>query len=179
MFRGFAFGVLIAAAGIVSGCVATDDIEFSARNAQVELDLHSFVRGQSNELLEKTQNLLSSAQRGAMSPRKMGRNLESTVNLMDQIHMNLPSLLADQDVEIADMRQQVRDGSLNKAVLKQRSNDIQTYRKALLASLNASAVRAASTVEVLKLSGNQELTSPAHDLSRDLHAARTMIEMQL
>ena len=96
--------------------------------------------------------------------------------------MNLPSLLAAQDVEIADLRQQVTDGALDKATLKARTKDIATYRKALLGSLNAIAARAGSTVQALNGSGRNDLmqlSGPAQDLSRDLEAVRTMIEMQL
>ena len=98
--------------------------------------------------------------------------------------MNLPSLLAAQDVEIADLRQQVTDGALDKATLKARTKDIATYRKALLGSLNAIAARAGSTVQALNGSGPgrddlMQLSGPAQDLSRDLEAVRTMIEMQL
>ena len=182
MYRGLACGIAIAVTGLVAGCVTQDEASFSARNAQVEIDLRSYVRGQSNELLELTERLLSTSQKSKTSSRKMGRTLDETITLMNQIHMNLPSLLAAQDVEIADLRQQVTNGALDKATLKTRTNDIATYRKALLRSLNASAARAGSTVQALNGLGRDDLmqlSGIAQDLSRDLEAVRTMIEMQL
>lgn len=41
MYRGLAFGMAIAVTGLVTGYVTQDEASFSARNAQVELDLHS------------------------------------------------------------------------------------------------------------------------------------------
>ena len=76
MYRGLACGIAIAITGLVAGCVTQDEASFSARNAQVELDLHSYVRGQSNELLELTEGLLSTSQKSKTPSRKMGHTLD-------------------------------------------------------------------------------------------------------
>ncbi len=182
MIRGLACSILIGLTGVLAGCSSSGDATFATRNAQVEFDLYSFVRGQSNDLLDITQDLQIAVKKSNPSPRKLDRDLENSVTLMDQIHMNLPSLLAAQDVEIAELRQKVADGTIDKTILKARTSDMQTYRKALLASLDASASHAAFTVDALIGSTNpdlMQLSNPAKALSRDLRAARTMIQMQL
>lgn len=173
---------LVALTTLVAGCSDVTDTSFSARNAQVELDLHSLMRSQSNELLSMAQKLDVSSKQGFTSPRKLSRSLNDAVMQMDQIHMNLPSLLAAQDVEIADLRQQVREGVMAKSVLETRTQAIDVYRKGLLGSLDASAARAKSTFNALAATNRHDLsnqTDQASGLSRDLQAARTMIYMQL
>ena len=76
MYRGLACGIAIAVTGLVAGCVTQDEASFSARNAQVEIELRSYVRGQSNELLELTEGLLSTSQKSKTSSRKMGHTLD-------------------------------------------------------------------------------------------------------
>jgi hypothetical protein len=143
------------------------------------------VRGQSNDLLSLTQNLETRAKRNFTSPQKLDRDLERAVTHMDQLHMNLPALLAAQDVEIAELREMLSNDAISKSALKGRAQEIQTYRKGLLGSLNASVARATLTSQALlnaQSSGRAELgrqTRTAQDLTRDVKAARTMIEMQL
>jgi hypothetical protein len=178
-------GVFLGLAVVVGGCSNTSEATFATRNAQVELDLHSLVRSQSNELLMMTQSLEGRATSGLSSVKKLDRDLEMSTTQMDQIHMNLPSLLADQDVEIAELRQDVSNGLASRAELKQRMKAIHTYRKALMTSLDASATRAAATFNALssgQLTRHGNLTVQKHrtqDLARDLKDARTMIAMQL
>jgi hypothetical protein len=178
-------GIFLGLAVVVGGCSHTSEATFATRNAQVELDLHSLVRSQSNELLMMTKNLESHATSEFSSIKKLDRDLEMSTTQMDQIHMNLPSLLADQDVEIAELRQDVSNGLATKDHLNQRMQAIQTYRKALLSSLDASATRASATFNALssaQATRHGNLTVQKHrtqDLARDLKDARTMIAMQL
>ena len=129
--------------------------------------------------------LESHALRNFASSKRLNRDLEETVTHMDQLHMNLPALLAAQDVELAELREGVLKGAIEKAALKSRGQDIQTYRKALLGSLDASAARAnlaAQKLTAIHSTGRSDLgeqTQTANGLARDLKAARTMIEMQL
>lgn len=162
----------------IVGCVQPAETSFAARNDQVELDLHSLVRGQSNALLSMTLALEKSAAKGFSSPRKLGETLVDSIDQMDQIQINLPSLLADQDVEIADLRQD----PANKSTLKARYKAMRDYRGALIQSLGASQTRAQQTVKALQASGRADLIPHLRDaqiLSRDLNAARVMIQMQM
>ena len=185
--RTLACGVLIGALGLVAGCSSMSEPSFATRNAEanLDLDLQSLVRAQSNDLLSLTQDLESYGKRGFTSAKRLTRDLEKTVIHMDQLHMNLPALLAAQDVELAELRDGVSNGIAQKSTLKARGQEIQTYRKALLGSLNASAVRANSTAQQLTatLDGGRTDLQPqaqaAHSLARDLDSARSMIEMQL
>ena len=179
MFRRITCALFLGFAGFIGGCSETSDTHFSTRNAQEELDLHSAVRGQSNELLGMTQQLQVFAKQGFASPKKLTRELDDTASQIDQIQMNIPTLLAAQDVEIEDLRQQVRNGTASKDALKLRAMQVSTYRTALLASLNASAARTASTLNALKTTklNNQRLRM--HALDSDLKAVRSMIELQL
>ena len=152
------------------------------KNKIVELDLHSLVRGQSNELLSMTEALQKNASRSFSSPGKLSETLEESIVQMDQIHMNLPTLLADQDVEIAAMRQAVADKTTSKSVLKARYEAMRAYRTALIQSLDSSAARTTQTLRALQASERSDLMPLMQDakiLSRDLNAARTMIQMQM
>ncbi|MGH1576134.1 hypothetical protein [Planktotalea sp.] len=183
--RNFTSGVLIGLSIIVSGCVSNTEASFASRNAEVELDLHSLVRGQSNDLLSLTQNLETRAAKHFSAPKKLANDLEKTVIHMDQLHLNLPTLLAHQDVELAELRALLAEGAIGKSTLKARAQDIRTYRKALITSLSASESRANLTSNALAAahqSGRSDLSGHANTakaLSRDVKAARTMIEMQL
>ena len=178
--RIIASAVLLGLSSLVTGCVSSVEPTFASRNARADLDLRSIVRTQSNDLLSMTVDLETHAKGNFRSAKKLARDLEETVTHMDQLHMNLPALLAQQDVEIAELRDRVRNGTVQKADMQARAQAIQTYRKSLIGSLSASAARANITVNGLK--GRSDLAPQArtaHDLARDLRAARTMIEMQL
>mgnify|MGYP000409819608 CR=1 FL=1 len=179
MLRRLTCAIFLALAGFIGGCAQTPQTSYSTRNTQFDLDLQSTVRGQSNDLLEMTQQLQSFAQKGFLTPQKLTRELETTASQIDQIQMNVPTLLADQDVEIAELRQQVRRGTASDETLKTRAMQVSTYRTALLASLNASATRTASTLHALRSTklNNQRLRLRA--LDQDLGAVRSMIEMQM
>ncbi|MEP5155168.1 hypothetical protein [Planktotalea sp.] len=175
-------GIFLGFSGLVTGCTGVSEPTFATRNAEanLELDLQSVVRTQSNELLALTQALQAHGVRNFNATKKLNRDLDETAAHMDQLHLNLPALLASQDVELAELRE-----TANKAAVKERVQAIQAYRKALLASLNASAARANETAEKMiaaETTGRQDLKDPsvnAQYLARDLEAARTMIEMQL
>ncbi|MGB7318030.1 MAG: hypothetical protein WBC85_08705 [Planktotalea sp.] len=180
-------GLILGFSGLVSGCVGITEPTFATRNAEasLDLDMQSLVRNQSNDLLTLTQALENHAKRDFSSSRSLDRDLEETITHMDQLHMNLPALLAAQDVEVAELRDGVLNGSTQKAALSERIQDVQTYRKSLLGSLNASADRANAAAQKLMSAygaGRVDLgaqTQTAQGLARDLKAARTMIEMQL
>ena len=179
MLRRLTCAIFLGLAGFIGGCATNSEPSFSTRNAQVELDLHSAVRGQSNELLGMTQQLQTYAKQGFKAPQKLTRELDNTASQIDQIQMNIPTLLAAQDVEISDLRQEVRNGTTSKADLKTRKMQVSIYRTALLASLNASATRTAATLDALRGTrlNNQKLRM--HALENDLKAVRSMIELQM
>lgn len=185
--RTLACGFLLAFTGAITGCTGMTEPGFATRNAEanLDLDLQSLVRSQSNDLLALTQDLEAHAKRDFSSSKRLNRDLEETVTHMDQLHMNLPALLATQDVELAELREGVDDGDVQKSALSARGKEIQTYRKALLGSLDASAQRVNATAQLLLSTfetGRGDLDPhlrTAQDLARDLKAARTMIEMQL
>ena len=180
-------GLLLGFSGLVAGCTGVTEPSFAMRNAEANLDydLQSLVRTQSNDVLALTQALEAHALRDFAVDKKLSRDLEETATHMDQLHMDLPSLLAAQDVELAELREGIANGTIQKATLKSRAQSIQTYRKALLGSLNASASRATAAAQKLMSAfnaGRSDLathSNTANGLSRDLSAARTMIEMQL
>lgn len=162
------------------GCVQPADVTFAARNDITELKLDSLVRGQANALLSMTQDLETQAKRGFNAPRKLSQTLEDSIAQMDQIQMNLPALLADQDVEIAELRQAVSKKTAQNSELKMRYEAMQNYRNGLLKSLDASAARTALTLRALQGSGGASAyVQDAKTLSRDLDAARSMIQLQM
>jgi len=174
--------IFVALCSLAAGCSPATEPTFSARNVQVELDLHSLVRLQSNELLGMMQDLEAARKANFRSPRKLERALTDGIAQMDQIHMNLPSLLAAQDVEIADLRQDVKKGLASKAILNTRSDEIERFRRALLGSLKASAARTDITLNALSDPQHQTLSDQRQQtigLARDLSDARSMIELQL
>ena len=182
MSRRITCAVFLGLSGFLAGCMDPAEPSFAMKNEQVELDLHSLVRGQSNELLAMTTDLKKTASRALASPRKLGQTLEDSIVQMDQLHMNLPTLLADQDVEIAEMRQGVIDKTMSKSALKARYEAMRAYRSALIQSLESSAARTTQTIQALQSSNRADLkplVQDAHTLSRDLNAARTMIQMQM
>lgn len=178
--RIFSAALLIGCAFLTAGCVSAPDATFSARNAQVDIDLHSIVRGQSNDLLSIALDLEALTLEGFASPKKLSKRLAKATLQMDQVDMNLPSLLATQDVELAELWQGVASGTTQPALLKQRTAEITAYRKALIGSLNASGSRITMTSNALAARGDLAVQSgDAHSLKQDLNAARIMIEMQL
>ncbi len=180
-------GIILGTSGLLAGCSGVSEPSFAMRNAEanLDLDLQSLVRTQSNDLLALTQELESHAKRDFASSKRLDRDLEEAATQMDQLHMNLPALLAAQDVEIAELREGIRQGTVQKTALNARSKSVQSYRKALLGSLIASASRANLTAVGLSEAHQSGRTDLAHhsqtatDIARDLKAARTMIEMQL
>lgn len=174
--------VMLGFAALSAGCTQSNQVEFASRNAQSDLDLNGIVRGQSNELLNMAVDLETSAKNNFPAPKRLRRTLNDAIAQSDQVSLNLPSLLAAQDVELADLRAQVSDGTAGKTTLKERESAIQTYRKALIGSLDGSAKRAAYTAQTLQAStqpGLGEQAQIAQDLAQDLKDARTMIAMQL
>ena len=182
MIRKVTCAVFLGLSSILAGCGEPTEPSFAMKNEIVELDLHSLVRGQSNELLSMTEALQKNASRSFSSPRKLSETLEESIVQMDQIHMNLPTLLADQDVEIATMRQAVADKTTSKSALKARYEAMRAYRTALIQSLDSSAGRTSQTLRALQASERPDLMPLMQDakiLSLDLNAARTMIQMQM
>lgn len=183
--RNVASVVLLGLTVLITGCVSGPEATFATRNATADVDLRSIVRTQSNDLLAMTMDLESHTKSNFRASKKLDRDLEETVVHMDQLHMNLPALLAKQDVELAELRDMVSKGTMQKTQMQARTVAIQTYRKSLVASLNASATRvniAANGLKNALSEGRTDLgyqTRTAHELARDLRAARTMIEMQL
>lgn len=185
--RILACGLVLGFAGFTAACSGVSEPSFATRNAEanLDIDLQDLVRAQSNELLALTQDLEGHTKRGFTSSKRLERDLEDTVTHMDQLHLNLPALLAAQDVELAELRAGIVNGTAQKSTFKARTQGIQTYRKALLGSLDASASRAnvaAQTLANALRTGRTDLgrqSHTAHGLARDLKAARTMIEMQL
>lgn len=177
--------ILLGLSFLISGCTNSPDTTFATRNAEVDFDLQSIVRTQSNDMLSLTSDLKNHAISGFRSAKKLDRDLEKTVIHMDQLHMNLPALLAAQDMELAELRDMINKGMADQNALTLRAQEVQTYRKSLVGSLDASAKRAnitAISLESNYATGRADLASPTHtaqDLVRDLRAARTMIEMQL
>lgn len=174
--------LMLGVMGFTAGCAQPTQVEFAARNATSDFDLHSLVRAQSNELLDMAVDLETSAKRDFPAPKRLNRALSEAVVHSDQMALNLPSLLAAQDVELAEMRAQVLEGTLSKDELSARERAIQTYRKGLIGSLDASAKRTAFTAQQLQTSTRPNLGNQAQiaqDLARDLQNARTMIAMQL
>lgn len=179
MIRRLTCAIFLGFAGFIGGCSDTSDAVFSTRNAHEELDLHSTVRGQSNALLNMTDELYTLAQRNQVSPKKLDRELDSAASQVDQMQMNLPTLLAAQDVEIADLRQQVSTGASTKSALADRTQRITVYRKALLASIKASKVRTGSALNAMQAKPQTDQTQRIQALDADLGDMRSMIEMQL
>lgn len=178
--RIIASAVLLGLSFLITGCTSSMEPTFATKNAEADLDLRSIVRTQSNEVLSMTIDLEKHAKGDFRSSKKLSRDLEETVTHMDQLHMNLPALLAQQDVEIAELRDRVTKGTAQKAEMQARVQAIQTYRKSLVGSLSASAARANITANGLKRRSDlAPQARTAHELARDLRAARTMIEMQL
>jgi len=172
--------LLVALSAFTAGCAGGPDAGIATRNVQTNFDLQSVVRGQSNELLALSQTLEEFAQAEFVSLRRFDRELTKAVAQMDQVDMNLPSLLAMQDVELAELSQLIADGLAEDSDHSRRAGEIQTYRRALLASLKASGSRVTLTANALRahefLTAQRDL---AEDLTRDLNAAQVMIEMQL
>lgn len=175
-------GVVLGLSGMATGCTTISEPGFASRNAEADLDfdLQTVVRAQSNDLLALTEALQAHGVRNFSATKKLSRDVDDTASHMDQLHLNLPSLLAAQDVELAELRE-----TASKTALQERMQAIQSYRKALLVSLASSAARANEAAQSLMqahAAGRSELSAPsqnAQDLARDLKAAHTMIEMQL
>lgn len=171
--------VIMGGALFFAGCVQQAEPEFAMRNAQTELDLQSVVRGQANVLLSLAQSLETQAERGFSSPRKLERDLEAAIIELDQLQLNLPELLAEQDVELATLRKLVDEGAMDKSSLRRKREEIRTYRKALITSLDASMSRAALARKALEATPHDLEADMARDLNDDLDSARTTIAMQL
>jgi hypothetical protein len=175
-------GLFLGFSSLITGCTTVSEPTFASRNAEanLDLDLQSIVRSQSNDLLALTEALQAHGARNFSATKKLDRDLDETATHMDQLHLNLPALLASQDVELAELRE-----TASKTTLKERMQAIQAYRKALLVSLTSSASRANDAAQKMMqahASGRTELSTPtqnAQNLARDLKSARTMIEMQL
>lgn len=172
--------VLFGAGFFISGCVSQSEPEFAMRNAvEQDLDLQSIVRGQSNTLLELTLSLEDHAKAGFAAQRRLDKDLDAAIVQLDELHLNLPSLLADQDLALETVRELVSEGALDTSALKAKQSEIQTYRKALLGSLDASATRAALTAQALSKTGMTAQTRQADRLSGDLKDARSSIALQM
>ncbi len=182
MIRKITCAGFLGLASFLAGCGEPSEPSFAIKNEVVDLNLHSLVRGQSNELLSMTEALHLNASRTFTSPRKLSDALDESIVQMDQIHMNLPTLLADQDVEIAALRQAVANKTESKTALKARYEAMRAYRASLIQSLQSSAARTDQTLQAIQTSGRPDLMPLMQDakfLSRDLNAARTMIQMQM
>lgn len=182
MIRKMTSAGFLGLASLLAGCGEPSEPSFAMKNEVVELDLHSLVRGQSNELLSMTEALQKSASRTSTSPNKLSDALEESIVQMDQIHMNLPTLLADQDVEMATLRQAVADKTASKSALKVRYEAMRAYRASLIQSLQSSSARTDQTLQAIQTSGRPDLMPLMQDaeiLSRELNAARAMIQMQM
>lgn len=175
----FFISMVIGSAVLTAGCAQQAEPEFAMRNAQIDADLQSIVRAQSNELLSQVQRLEGQAASNFASTRKLERALEETAQQVDRLQLNLPSLLAAQDVELATLRELIDEGAAEPSALPRKRDEIQAYRKALIASLDASLSRAASTRKALEATALRTQADRAADLTDDLTSARTTIAMQL
>lgn len=164
---------------LTAGCVKQNEPEFAMRNVHDGLDLPSIVRSQSNGLLLLSTDIANDVQQAGFSRRRLVDDLAGLSDQLEQLQLDLPALLASQDVEIASLEQLVRDGAVERSALKQKQRNTIRFRKELIGSLSSTTAQTSDALQLFEARGYPEMATTTKSLLDDLKATRTIIEMQL
>lgn len=118
-----------------------------------------------------------------VSPSALVRSIGKTTDQVAQIEMTLPSLLAAQDIELAELSQKMTRGEITEETYAARADQIRADRSELAQALSVSAAQAHQAHENLKIAearGQTGLDWHIHatkNLSRDVMSARSTIDL--
>jgi len=118
-----------------------------------------------------------------VSPNALARSIGKADKHMDLVTRDLPTLLAQQDKDIAALTQSMKNGQITEAQYVQRFNAIKTNRAELAQSLSLSAAQANEAHRNLEAARSQGQTgldwhlSATKNLARDATSARSNISL--
>jgi len=118
-----------------------------------------------------------------VSPSDLVRTIGKSTDQVAQIEMSLPSLLAAQDIELAEMTQKLKQGEITEADYAAKADKIRQDRAELAQTLSLSAAQAQTAHNNLKDAAAQGQTgldwhiNATGFLAKDVMSARDTIDL--